>query len=78
MRNRLLGWFVGVLVIAGMALSTGCSNAFSAERTRQRDYVVNRDLDGIVDDMDWALGLDEPSMIYEESVTPYRSGRLAH
>ena len=78
MKNRWLRWFVCVLVVAGMALSAGCSNAFSAERTRRREYVVDTDLDGIVDDLDWALGLDGPSMIYDHSTTPYRSGRLAH
>ena len=73
-------WLTGVLCLlaaVGLAISAGCSNAFSAERNRRRAYVVRRDLDRMVDDVDWILGLDEPSIIYEDSYPPYGSGRLA-
>ena len=72
-------WLTGVLcllAVVGLAISAGCSNAFSAERNRRRADVVRRDMDRMVDDVDWMLGFDEPSIIYEDSFPPYGAGRL--
>ena len=53
-----------VLVVCSFALSVGC-NAFSAERNRRRMYTVRTDLDRMVDDVDWILGLDRPTKMYD-------------
>jgi hypothetical protein len=71
MAYRWLARSVCLLALVGLVLSLGC-NAFSAERTRMRSYSVRTDLDHMVDDADWMLGLDEPSTMYDESLAPYR------
>ncbi|MFW6189207.1 MAG: hypothetical protein ACOC7T_02140 [Planctomycetota bacterium] len=70
MRNRWLSAVLCLLVAVGLIASMGC-NAFTAERNRRRAYVARSDADRIADDVDWLLGLDEPSILYEESFTPY-------
>jgi len=77
MKSHWLAGLVCVVTLAAMVLSAGCSNPVSADRNRRRAYVVQTDLDHMTDDIDWALGLDEPSILYEDSFPPYGYGRLA-
>lgn len=55
------------LMVVGVSASLGCS----AERNRYRTDSMSRDLDHMVDDVDWALGIEEPSMLYEDSFPPH-------
>jgi hypothetical protein len=71
MVSRCLRVLLCLLVVAGLAMSLGCRNTYSAERVRMRTYSMQTDADHIVDDVDWALGLDEPSILYEDSFPPH-------
>jgi hypothetical protein len=58
---------VGLLSVMGFVFLGGC-NAFSPERQRQRTYSIKTDLDRMVDDVDWILGLHRPTTLYNESM----------
>jgi len=70
MRNCWLTRLLCLVAVMGLMASLGC-NAFTAERQRRRALSIQKDLDHMVDDVDWALGLDEPSTLQEESFPPY-------
>ena len=70
MRKRWLVRLTFMLTVAVIIVSVGC-NAFSEERQRRRSVSIWTDLDHMVDDVDWALGLDQPSSLYEETFPPY-------
>jgi len=70
MKSRWVTKLLCVVAVTGLVLSLGC-NAFSAERQRRRAYSVRTDLNYMVDDVDWLLGLDEPSALHEETFPPY-------
>ena len=55
MKSRWLAGLLCLIALVAIAISTGCTEAFSVERNRRRAYVVERDADRIVDDVDWAL-----------------------
>lgn len=71
MTSRWLRVLLCVLTVVGVAISLGCANPFSAERNRRRLYSIRTDMDHIVDDVDWLFGLDEPSILYEDSFPPH-------
>ncbi len=71
MRNRWLAAMLCLVAVAGLVISMGC-NAFTPERNRRRVAVMQSDMDRMVDEVDWLLGLDEPSTLYEDTFTPYR------
>ena len=58
-------WLVCGCALVGMIAVSGCSYAFSAERNQRRVRVMKRDLELLVDDVDWVLGFDEGSMLRE-------------
>ena len=66
-RMTLLVAFLAAIILAS---TLGCANAFSEERNRRRLQVIRMDLEHMVDDIDWVLGLDEPSVLYEDSFPP--------
>jgi len=76
MRSRRLTGLICLFVLSGLILFTGC-NAFSAERQHRRSYAIQTDLDNIVDDVDYLLGLQEPGTMHEETFPPFKSERLA-
>jgi hypothetical protein len=55
------------LMVVGLSTSLGCS----AERNRYRRNSVSRDLDHLVAEVDWLFGVDEESMLYEDSFPPH-------
>jgi hypothetical protein len=55
------------LLLVGISAALGCS----VERNRYRTDSMRTDLDHLVDDVDWALGIDEPSILYEDSFPPH-------
>jgi len=67
MTSRWVGIVLCLLTVVAISVSLGCS----AERNRRRSYSMETDLDHLVDDVDWALGLDEPSILYEDSFPPH-------
>ena len=71
MASRWLTAFLCLLTVVGISVSLGCANAFTAQRRRMRIQSVEVDSDNIIDDVDWILGLDEPSTLYEDSFPPY-------
>ncbi|MHC4592490.1 MAG: hypothetical protein ACYS8L_07340 [Planctomycetota bacterium] len=71
MASRWLTVTLCMLTLIGTLVSLGCANAFTEERTRRRQYAIETDLDHMIDDIDWVLGLDEPSILYEETFPPH-------
>jgi len=67
MRNRWLAAILCLVAVAGLFVSQGCSPQASARRA----HVIKRDLSRIPDEIDWLLGLDEPSILYEDTFPPY-------
>jgi hypothetical protein len=66
MRSR---WLVTILCLAtmiGLFVSTGCS----PERNARRVSTMRSDWERIPDEVDWLFGLDEPSILYEETFPP--------
>jgi hypothetical protein len=70
MAGRWLTVILCLLTLAGISVSLGCANAFSEDRNRMRVYSIRTDLNHMVDDVDWFFGLDEPSVLYEDSFPP--------
>jgi len=62
MWKRILCFSAVCALIFGVC---GCS-AFTPEKNRRRAYVVKADLEHLIDDVDWILGFDKPSMLYED------------
>ncbi|MGD2174019.1 MAG: hypothetical protein PVJ27_01345 [Candidatus Brocadiaceae bacterium] len=71
MRKRSLSVLLCLLAVVGLVVSMGC-NAFTPERTQRRVSVARQDLGRIPDEVDWVLGFDEPSIIYDDSFPPYK------
>lgn len=65
--KRLRVAAIGLLFVLALAVIGGC-NAFSPERQRQRTYSIKTDLDRMVDDVDWILGLHRPTTLYNENM----------
>ncbi|MFW6044911.1 MAG: hypothetical protein ACOCR1_04120 [Planctomycetota bacterium] len=69
---KSFGISVCVLALLGVssAVMSGCRamNAFSPQRQRQRRYAIDTDLDRMVDDADWILGLKRPSGLHNENM----------
>lgn len=57
---------VCLLAVASLFLSMCGCGMFDPDRNRRRRYVVRTDLEHFVDDFDWVLGIDKPSMLYED------------
>ena len=68
MASRALTMLLCLLTVAGFAMSLGC--AVSEERSRRHAYVIHEDLHHLGQDIDWVLGLDEPSGVYDDSFPP--------
>jgi hypothetical protein len=67
MKRLRLAVLIGLIGLMGLGVFGGC-NAFSPQRQRQRIYSIKTDLDRMVDDVDWILGLHRPSTLYNESM----------
>ena len=60
-------WFIHAICLLGLlciSLTAGCK-AFSPERNRMRMHSIRTDLDRMVTDVDWILGFQEPSPLYD-------------
>jgi hypothetical protein len=71
MRKRWLAVVMCLVIGATFALSLGCT----PERSAAVQASVNGDLNQLPDDVLWTLGLDSPSILYEDTFTPYHSHR---
>ena len=63
-------WLARLLCFAllvTLCTTLGC-NAFTARRQRRREYAIETNLDRMVDDVDWMLGLDAPTQLYDETM----------
>ncbi|MBS3764663.1 MAG: hypothetical protein ACLFWL_10635 [Candidatus Brocadiia bacterium] len=67
MKNSWAARIICLMGVLAILFVCGC-NAFSAQRQRRRRYVIETDLDHIVDDVDWVLGLHEPSGTFDETM----------
>jgi len=66
MKSRWAVRIFCVLAVLGLFIAYGC-HPFTAERNRRRVYAVKTDLEHMVDDVDWILGFDRPTRLYDES-----------
>ena len=66
MISRWATMLLCLLTVIGISFSLGCT----AERNRYRRNSMQTDLRHLVDDVDWAFGVEEPSMLYEDSFPP--------
>ncbi|MFO8007217.1 MAG: hypothetical protein R6V05_05700 [Candidatus Brocadiia bacterium] len=71
MAKRCLVILLCLLAVAALTMSTGCGY-FTPEKNARRLRVARADLERIPDEVDWALGLDAPSILYEDGLPPYR------
>ncbi len=71
MAKRCLAIFLCLLAVAALILSTGCAY-FTPQKNARRLRVARADLSRLPDDVDWVLGLDEPTILYEDGLPPYR------
>jgi len=69
MKNRFIVAALCMLALAGAALLTGCQ--VTPEQSREQAYVKHMDRSRINDDWTWILGLDDPSILYNESLPPF-------
>jgi uncharacterized protein YceK len=53
-----------LLTVLFLLALSGCSTVNTPERVRRRSYTIRTDIDHMVDDIDWALGLHRPSKAY--------------
>jgi len=70
MSRRWLSTVACLLALAAISISLGCSHYWARERTRRRADVVKMDWYRTGDDLDWVLGFDESSILYEDSFPP--------
>jgi hypothetical protein len=71
MPRPYLTGLLGLILALVLMFSAGC-HPFRADRQAMRLDSISKDVDRSIDDIDWALGLDEPSMLYEKTFPPYR------
>jgi hypothetical protein len=71
MFRRWLAASICLLVVVSASMSLGCARFYSRERMARRQYIYDRETDLMVDDIEWALGVDDPSMLYEDSFPPH-------
>jgi hypothetical protein len=57
---------LALLAVAVLLLSVGCGSMVSDERRARRRYVIQKDLDSMMNDIDWVLGLDSPSGLTQD------------
>ena len=69
MKNRWLAVMLYLVISACFVCSMGCG----AERNATATNTVRVNCDRLVDDCIWALGFDEPSMLYDDTFPPYHS-----
>jgi len=67
MRKRWLAVVMCLVIGATFAVSLGCT----AERSATAVASIRSDLNRLPDDVQWVLGLDEPSILYEDTFPPY-------
>ncbi len=71
MRKRCVSLLLCMAALVGLTLSLGC-NAFAPERNQRRMQVVRSDTRRIPDEVDWILGFEEPSQLYEDTFPPFK------
>ena len=59
------GGDVKSLSVIGLVAGTLGCNAFSYRRQQRRHYAVKTDMTRVVDDIDWMLGIHQPSITYD-------------
>ena len=69
MRNRWLAAVLCLVMAAGFIVSLGCT----AENTATAAASIRADARRLPDDVLWVLGLDEPSILYEDTFPPYHT-----
>ncbi len=67
MRKRWLAVVMCLIIGATFTGTLGCSSTRSATAVAS----MRQDLNRLPDDVQWALGLDEPSILYEDTFPPY-------
>lgn len=69
MKNRCTTWLLCLLALVGVTLLTGCQT--SAAQRRQRELTVRTDRESLKREVDWILGYEDPSILWDYSFPPY-------
>ena len=69
MRSRCFILVVSLFALAGISLSSGCSTYPAQRRTRQ--VTMTTDRENMKREIDWMLGVEDPSMLWDYSFPPY-------
>ncbi len=67
MRKRWLAVVMCLVIGATFAVSLGCTS----ERSAIAANSIRKDVSRLPDDVLWVLGLDEPTILYEDTFPPY-------
>lgn len=69
--NKLRNTVVVLVICLFVSVAaSGCQmlKINTPERQRRRKYVIRTDLDRMIDDADWVLGLRRPSRLHNEAM----------
>jgi hypothetical protein len=69
MLTRRLTWLLCLAALFCTVLTSGCSS--DPARRYTQTYTVRTDLGRLAHEIDWILGLDEPSILFDASMPPY-------
>ena len=69
MRSRCLVFLLSLVALAGVLCTTGCSTTPAQRRTRALAAYTDRE--NMKREIDWMLGLEDPSMLWDYSFPPY-------
>ena len=56
-----------VVALSIVAIS-GCAGAFTPERKRRRQMAIRTDIEHMYDDVDWVLGVHQPSRSFDDEL----------
>jgi hypothetical protein len=71
MRTHGLTVIIGLVAVAALVVCTGCG-MFTPERNARRVAIMKEDMSHIPDEVDWLLGLDDYSSLYDDTLPPYK------
>lgn len=69
MRSRFIAILVSLAALAGLFCMTGC-NTYPAQR-RTRQLTIAQDRENMKREIDWMLGVEDPSILWDYSFPPY-------
>jgi hypothetical protein len=69
MRTRFVRGLICLAVLAVISVLAGCETTPAQARSRARAWRINKDY--MAHEWDWIMGVDDPSILYQETMPPY-------